>query len=223
MEDVTVVAVTKSVSAEAAAALFGLGCTSLGESRPQELERKAGWFEAHGLVPHWHFIGPLQRNKARKVVRIADTIHSVDSARLFDTLERVALEEQRFPSLFLEVKLSDEPTKTGFSPDEVRSLLDERPPGRLPILGLMGIAPRLEGAPPEEIQRAAAETFERLASLAETLPRSRFQPGGPRLSMGMSRDFELAIRAGADFVRIGSAFFEGVDLASMAPSPESST
>ena len=204
-QEIRLVAVTKTVAPEVAGALAELGCTDLGENRVAELERKHAWFAASGRTVRWHFVGHVQRNKARRVVRLADEIHSVDSRALLDTLARVAAEEGRRPGIYLQVKLTDEPTKSGLSLAELPQLLAAAT--ELPCRGLMTMAPLVAECDAPTAARAA---FERLAALAAELPGSAFTDGRPLLSMGMSADFEAAVRAGAHVLRIGSAFFEGI-------------
>jgi len=206
---VRVVAVTKSVRPERAAELFRLGCEELGESRADALEAKVQHFRAQGLAPRWHFIGHLQRNKARRVLRLADEIHSVHSAELLETLERLAEEEGRAPGVYLQLKLTEEPTKSGLAPEELGALVRRAAAGPLPLLGLMCMAPA--HTDPEQARRAAARVFGQAAELAALQPAELFQDGRVRLSMGMTQDLEQALAAGADLLRIGSAFFEGLE------------
>ncbi len=101
--EVELLAVTKKVPPAIAAALVGLGQTSLAESRTPELERKTASLADQGHRPHWHFIGSLQRNKVRRVVQLAHTLHSIDSIRLLESVERVAGELNARPNLYLQV------------------------------------------------------------------------------------------------------------------------
>jgi len=207
--EVRLLCVTKKVSPETAAALVALGSPDLGENRVDELERKVGWFQERGLEARWHFIGHLQRNKARRVFGLADEIHSVDSARLLRALLALAAEtapEAHRPGIYLQVKVADEEAKGGLDPDEVEALVRETADaGTLPLLGLMAMAPLV--ADPARNLREARVAFERLAELARSLPADAFQDGVPRLSMGMSSDFVEAIAAGSQVVRIGSALY----------------
>jgi len=207
--DVELVGVTKSVPAETAMALFDLGCADLGENRADALVEKHAAFLASGRIARWHFIGHLQRNKARRVLRVAYAIHSVDSLELYDTLARLAPEEQRFPGIFLQLKLSDEASKGGLAPADLPALLERAVGGPLPLLGLMTMAPLLEE--PERARAEARRVFEALSALATTLASSAFVGGRVRLSMGMSQDLEEAVRAGATLVRVGSDLFVGLD------------
>jgi len=101
--EVELVAVTKAVDLPLARALFDLGCTDLGENRADELVAKEAALRAERREPRWHFVGHLQRNKARKVLRLAHAIHSVDSLELLETLQRLSVEEGRTPGIFLQV------------------------------------------------------------------------------------------------------------------------
>jgi len=206
--EVELVAVTKAATADMAAALFEAGCTDLGENRASALEEKHAAFLKSGRIARWHFVGHLQRNKARRVLRIAHAIHSVDSVALWEALARLAAEERHFPGVYLQVKLAEEATKSGLAPEELPALIERARPGPLPLLGLMVMAPLSDD--PVAAKRLAREVFERASRLAHTLPSSAFARGRVRLSMGMSADFEEAVRAGAHVVRVGGALFDGL-------------
>jgi pyridoxal phosphate enzyme (YggS family) len=181
-----------------------LGISDLGESRPQELWRKSE------LIPpgaRWHLIGPLQRNKARRTLPLADLIHSVDSVPLLERLDELAIELELERAVLLEVNVSGEPAKHGFHPQEMpRVLAAADKLERVEIRGLMTMAPY--DADPQ----SARPVFARLRQLRDEL-----KPVAPprcslsELSMGMSGDFEVAIAEGATIVRIGSALFHGVE------------
>ena len=207
-ERVRLVAVTKSVGADRARELFALGTLDLGESRADELERKHAALAGAGLAPRWHFIGHVQGNKARRVARLAWAIHSVDSRALLERLARLRRDEGISPELFLEVKLAPDAAKTGFARAEVEAALAHARALGLPVRGLMTMAPEASAGTP-----AARASFDELAALAASLPPELFAGGRAELSMGMSQDFEEAIAAGADWVRVGSALFEGLDAA----------
>jgi pyridoxal phosphate enzyme (YggS family) len=201
--EVTLVCVTKTISAGSAAVLAELGVPDFGESRPQELWHKAA------LLPqtiHWHLIGHLQRNKIERTLPLVHLIHSVDSIRLLEALEREAAKQERVVPVLLEVNASSEPAKHGFAPEELPGL----PPRVLPLRhvrveGLMTMAALTENT--EECR----PTFAALRQLRDRL-RSEFGPPHrlEHLSMGMSQDFEIAIEEGATLVRIGSALVEGL-------------
>jgi hypothetical protein len=199
---VTLVAVTKTVSAEIAALLPSLGVLDLGESRPQELWRKAK------IVPavRWHQVGHLQRNKIEATLPLVHLIHSVDSVRLLNALDQEAAKQQRTAMVLLEVNVSREANKHGFSPEEIPDLV--KPIADLKnvqVMGLMTMA-ALESEP--ELARA---TFAELRRLRDRC-RAHFPPPHDlsQLSMGMTNDFELAIEEGATLIRLGTVLFEGL-------------
>jgi pyridoxal phosphate enzyme (YggS family) len=199
-EEVTLVAVTKTVGAELAALLPEVGVLDLGESRPQELWRKAG------LLPHsvrWHLIGHLQRNKIERTLPLVHRIHSVDSERLLAALE--AAPAVRPPEVLLEINCSGEASKGGFCPAQVGLLVPVlRGLQRVRVLGLMTMAPF------EEEPERCRPVFARLRQVRDQL-RQEVGDVHPlqELSMGMSNDFEVAIEEGATAVRLGTVLFEG--------------
>ncbi len=195
--DVTLVAVTKTVSPRVAAILPELGISELGESRPQELWKKAA------AVPNarWHLIGHLQRNKLDKTVPITTLMHSVDSVRLLDAL--VAFGKP--VSVLLEVNCSREEAKGGFAPEEILTLGDRLvSPTRVKVEGLMTMAAY------DTTPEACRPTFAELHKLRDEL-QQRTGLNLPHLSMGMSNDFEVAVEEGATLVRIGTTLFTGLE------------
>jgi pyridoxal phosphate enzyme (YggS family) len=212
-DDITLVGVTKYVSAREAAELVAAGCTDLGEARPQELWTKAAEVIWSGDAPllRWHLIGHLQRNKVRRTLPLTELIHSVDSLRLLTEIdaETAAIVEtdDKFllpVRLLLEVNTSGEKAKQGLAPDDVESLLASA--AQFPnvrICGLMTMA-ALEGGPV-----VAAKNFASLRVLRDCLRTTEYTNVKlDELSMGMSGDFEVAIREGATIVRIGSILWE---------------
>ena len=214
--DVTLVAVTKFIPAEVVRLLVEAGCHDLGESRPQELWQKAAALA--DLPVRWHLIGHLQRNKVRRTLPLVAMIHSIDSPQLLTAVEEearggadipVCPDAAVFPGklpVLLEVNVSGEAAKHGFSPAEIEPLLADLAGYRnVTVRGLMCMA-ALEGGPD-----VARRDFAVLCEL-----RDRVCDGCPpghaldELSMGMSGDFEQAIEEGATIVRIGSALFERV-------------
>ncbi len=191
-EEITLVAVTKTVEPPEIAAAFELGITHFGENRVPEAAAKIGLLSSLKPRPTWHLVGHLQTNKARLAVELFDIIHSVDSIRLAEALSR---RTGKTLPILLEVNVAGEITKSGFPPDGVAPALEaiSRLP-RLEVKGLMTIAPLV--ADPEEVR----PVFRRLRSLRDTL-------GLEDLSMGMTDDFEVAIEEGATTVRIGRAIF----------------
>lgn len=201
-EEVTIVAVTKSLSLEATRLALECGLSTLGENRPQQL-----WIKAPALPQAtWHFMGHLQRNKIDRTLPLVTLIHSVDSVRLLDALDAEAGKQGRRPAVLLEVNASGEGTKQGFAPDEVVGLADRiRELKNVRVAGLMTMAAPLDN--PE----LCRPTFARLRSCLDKL-RPLIVPGHPctDLSMGMTNDFEIAIEEGATLVRLGSVYFAGL-------------
>ena len=202
-EDVTLVAVSKYVGAGEVRALLAAGCHDLGESRPQELWRKA---EALGDASlRWHLIGHLQRNKIARTLPLVGLLHSGDSLRLLEAVNAECLREGRRLPALLEVNVSGDATKHGFRSDEVEPLGDALAAlNGIEIRGLMCMAGR-EGDAAE-----ARREFAQLRELRDRLQAAwagRFELA--ELSMGMSGDFEIAIEEGATLVRVGSLLFEG--------------
>jgi hypothetical protein len=200
-DDVTLVAVTKTVSPAIAAITAELGILDLGENRPQELWKKA---EA---VPtaRWHLIGHLQRNKIDRTIPLVSLIHSVDSERLLEALNAFGRKRGSPVPVLLEVNCSREQAKGGFAPEALAGLSDKLVSLQgVSIRGLMTMA--AYGDDPE----IARPTFAELRHLRDDLV-ARSGLAIPHLSMGMSGDFEVAVEEGATFVRIGTTLFEGVD------------
>jgi pyridoxal phosphate enzyme (YggS family) len=198
--EVALVAVTKTVSAEVAACIAGLGVVDLGENRPQELWHKAAVLPT---TVRWHLIGHLQRNKLERTLPLVHTIHSVDSVRLLEALEREAQRLGRTVPVLLEVNASGEASKHGFAPDEVLPLVPRlRAQRHVQVRGMMTMAALQE---PE----ACRPTFRALRALRDRLRQELDVV--EHLSMGMSNDFEVAIEEGATLVRLGSVLFEGID------------
>ena len=205
VSDIALVAVTKYVDVDAVQALLDLGCNDLGESRPQELWRKAEALSAANV--HWHFIGHLQRNKVRRTLPHITLLHACDSLRLLDEIDRTAGDSASDVKVLLEVNISGDASKHGFRPAEMPSVIESLSGFKhVQICGLMGMA-SLTGTIAD-----ARREFESLRLLRDSLVKSL--PAGVELnelSMGMSGDFEVAIEEGATIVRVGSALFEGLD------------
>ncbi len=191
-DDVTLIAVTKYVSTHVASMLHELGVRDLGESRPQELWKKAAALPSTVV---WHLIGHLQRNKIEKTLPLVAYIHSLDSMRLLEAIESEAARQQRRVNVLVEVNLSGEDNKTGLPADELQALLNATANcPHLTVSGLMTMAARDE---PEQCR----PVFAALRQITGT---------GPMRSMGMSNDFEVAIEEGATNIRLGSVLFEGI-------------
>jgi pyridoxal phosphate enzyme (YggS family) len=202
-DEVTLVAVTKTVSAKVAAALAELGVLDLGENRPQQL-----WQKAAALPPgvRWHLVGHLQRNKIERTLPLVHLVHSTDSIRLLAALEAEAAKRGTTVPVLLEVNASREASKHGFAPEELPVLIPELERlSRVHIRGLMTMAAYADD--PEQCR----PTFAEARRLRDVL-RERLAPPHQveQLSMGMSNDFEVAVEEGATFVRLGTVLLEGV-------------
>ncbi len=199
---ITLVAVTKMVPYEKVVPYLKAGVRDIGENRVQEALEKYSGLRAQGSEkPTLHLIGPLQSNKAKKAIDFFDMIQSLDRLELAQDLDRHAREARKVQDCLIQVKISDEATKSGLDPAALPEFLEKlRGFSGLRIRGLMGI-------PPLDAQSDRARPyFERLRHLFEevsNVPRSTFNV----LSMGMSSDFEAAIQEGATMVRIGTALF----------------
>jgi len=203
--DIALVAVVKYVDLPAVEAVIAAGCRELGESRPQQLWRKADALPGDRV--HWHLVGHLQRNKIAQTLPYVTLIHSVDSIRLAKAIDERAAEIGRTVPVLLEVNISGDEAKHGFAPDELEPRLAEL--GELhhiAVRGLMAMAALVGG--PQRARRDFAMLRELRDKMAAVAPQNiRLDD----LSMGMSSDFEEAIREGATIVRIGSALFAGLE------------
>jgi pyridoxal phosphate enzyme (YggS family) len=214
-DTVTLVAVTKYVSADVTAVVLKAGVSDLAESRPQALWDKAAALADAAPTPRWHLVGHLQRNKIRRTLPLLTMLQSLDSLRLLEAIEADAMKlspagtvDAEHPTLnvLVEVNLTDDPGRSGARPEDVSSLVAAAV--RSPFIrlqGLMGMAARPDSG------TDARRDFARLRALRDSLAGS--VPNASMLhdlSMGMSEDFEAGILEGATIVRIGSALFEGV-------------
>jgi PLP dependent protein len=194
--EVTLVAVTKFFPVSDAVLLAEAGVTDLGESRDQEASAKAAEFSTLTATSiRWHFLGRLQKNKARSVARYADLVHSVDRPELADALADGAARAERVLPVLVQLSTDADPERGGSAAAELLALADQvagRPELRLD--GVMAIAPL-------DIEPEAA--FEQLAGVARRLRAAH--PDATVISAGMSGDLEAAVRYGATHVRIGTA------------------
>lgn len=201
-DHVRLIAVSKTFPASIIRSAYAEGIRDFAENKVQEaLSKQAELSDLTDVT--WHFIGRIQSNKSRKVVENFDWLHSVDSLKLANRLNRQAAEMGRHPSCCLQVKLLADPTKTGFEVDALMAALPDLDQlSHLNICGLMVILPY--GLSPD----ASAEGFAKAQALAEQINQAgMINLKILELSMGMSGDFEAAIAAGATMVRIGSALF----------------
>jgi len=190
--DVTLVAVSKTHGAERVRELLEVGHRVFGENRVQEAEGKFPELKAAYPDLELHLIGPLQTNKAREAVALFDVIQSVDRDRLAAALVKEMERLGRRPACHIQVNTGEEPQKAGILPKDVDAFVAQcRDQYQLPIVGLMCIPP---------VDEEPALHFALLAKMAA-------RNGLTRLSMGMSADYETAVRMGATHVRVGSALF----------------
>jgi PLP dependent protein len=189
---IELVAVSKTHGADRIEQAVAAGHRLFGENRVQEAQAKFPELKARHPDLRLHLIGPLQTNKARDAVRLFDVIQSLDRHRLAEALAAAMEKEGRRPDCFIQVNTGEEPQKAGISPGEADRFIGEaRGRWGLPVVGLMCIPP------------AEEEPALHFALLREIARRN----GIDRLSMGMSGDFETAIRFGATELRIGTAIF----------------
>jgi pyridoxal phosphate enzyme (YggS family) len=190
--DVTLVAVSKTHGPERVRELLEAGQRIFGENRVQEAQEKFPALKAEYPDLELHLIGPLQTNKARDAVALFDVIQSVDRERLAATLAKEMERAGKRPACFIQVNTGEEPQKAGILPADLDAFVAAcRDVHKLPVVGLMCIPP---------VDEEPALHFALLAKMAR-------RNGLDRLSMGMSADYETAVRTGATHVRVGSALF----------------
>jgi PLP dependent protein len=199
IEEIKIVAISKTFPLESILAAHEAGLRQFGENRLQEWELKQPKL-AH-LDAKWHFIGHLQSNKVRRAARLFDRVDSIDSASLASKLNSAAIEANKRLPVLIEVRLGNEPTKSGIAESDLAELGEsviQLP--NLELLGLMTIPPY-----PDEPD-ATRHYFRRLRELRNDLSQ-QIARDLPVLSMGMSQDFEVAIEEGATEIRIGTEIF----------------
>lgn len=215
-DEVRLIAVTKTVEVDVIRSAMDAGLLDLGESRVQELVRRAGMIREHlnrrrsmdradVADPTWHMVGHLQRNKVRALLPWVDMIHSLDSLRLAEEVSDEAVKIHRVLPVLIEVNVSGEKSKYGIAVGAVPHLAENiRSLPGIQVIGLMTMAPQSDD--PEE----ARPHFARLREVFEDMRTERILgPEFREMSMGMSNDFEIAIEEGATMVRVGTALFEG--------------
>jgi pyridoxal phosphate enzyme (YggS family) len=189
--EIELVAVSKTMDAEAIRPLISAGQPSFGENRVQEAMAKWPALRDESPPLKLHLVGQLQSNKAREAVELFDAIHSVDRPSIVEAIARAQQASGRAPELFVQVNIGDEPQKGGCAIEDLPGLLLQARDAGLMIDGLMCV-------PPAEIE--AAPFFALTAKLAR-------DHGLTKLSMGMSGDYETAVMLGATHVRVGTALF----------------
>jgi pyridoxal phosphate enzyme (YggS family) len=189
--ETTLIAVTKTHGPDRIRPLLETGHRVFGENRVQEALGKWPALKADYPDIELHLIGPLQTNKAKDAVGLFDAIHTLDRPKLADALQTAMAQAGRTPALLVQVNTGEEAQKAGVAPTDARALIEAARLRGLPLKGLMCIPP---------VDQVPAPHFALLAKIAH-------EHDLPWLSMGMSADFEIAIRFGATHVRVGSALF----------------
>ncbi len=197
---VRLVAVSKSVAADIVKEAIAAGVTTVGENYVQEARDK---FKALVQYPlSWHFIGHLQSNKAKYAVRLFDLIHTVDSLKLALELDKQAAKVDKVQQILVQVNISGEDTKSGISADEAPRLISEISRMKnIALKGLMTMPPYFYQ--PEKVR----PFFAALRKLRDQIEQTQPNVSLTELSMGMTGDFEVAIKEGATLVRVGTAIF----------------
>lgn len=198
-DQVNVIAVTKYVDVATTEALVKTGIQHIGENRVDKFLEKYQALKDYDLT--WHLIGSLQRRKVKDVINLVDYFHALDSVKLAQEIQKRA---EHPIKCFLQVNISGEESKHGFAPDELDDVLSEIAQlDKIEIVGLMTMAPF--EASQEELQ----DIFSKTHQLQKQLEKKQLKNMPfSELSMGMSRDFEVAIANGATYVRIGTSFFK---------------
>ena len=198
-DQVNVIAVTKYVDVATTETLVKTGIQHIGENRVDKFLEKYQALKEYDLT--WHLIGSLQRRKVKDVINLVDCFHALDSVKLAQEIQKRA---EHSIKCFLQVNISGEESKHGFAPDELDDVLAEIAQlDKIEIVGLMTMAPF--EASQEELQ----DIFSKTHQLQKQLEKKQLKNMPfSELSMGMSRDFEVAIANGATYVRIGTSFFK---------------
>ena len=198
-DQVNVIAVTKYVDVATTEALVKTGIQHIGENRVDKFLEKYQALKEYDLT--WHLIGSLQRRKVKDVINLVDYFHALDSVKLAQEIQKRA---EHPIKCFLQVNISGEESKHGFAPDELDDVLAEIAQlDKIEIVGLMTMAPF--EASQEELQ----DIFSKTHQLQKQLEKKQLKNMPfSELSMGMSRDFEVAVANGATYVRIGTSFFK---------------
>ena len=202
-QDVTLIAVSKTVPIELVRIAYNLGVTNFGENRVQDALPKIAEF--HPPDARWHMIGHLQSNKVKYITSFVSLIHSVDSLKLLEEINKQGKKINRVIPCLLQVHIAQEETKFGFDADEIRTLFNEttlQDFAFADIKGLMGIASLTED---KEKIRSEFKGLKSLFDEMKNLAGDKFS----ELSMGMSSDYAIAIEEGSTLIRIGTAIFGG--------------
>ncbi len=198
--EVTLIAVSKTKPAEMIQELYDAGCRNFGENKVQEL------IDKYEILPKdicWHMIGHLQRNKVKYIVDKVSLIHSVDSLRLAQTIEKEAEKKNCVVDILIEINMAREESKYGIYPEELEALLREISHlSHIRVKGLMTVAPNVKN--PEENRKIFTEMKKLSVDIAKKNIDNIIMS---ILSMGMSNDYNIAVEEGANMVRVGTSIF----------------
>jgi hypothetical protein len=203
-DQVKLVTATKYVDASGVLEYLEAGGEYIGENRVQAMREKRDFFVERELEDklHWHFIGSLQKNKIKYFIDYVELIHSVHSLSLLEAINKFAAKQKKVQDVLLEVNISGEESKHGFSKEELLEEIEKiKELKSIKVKGLMTMAPFTED---EKIIR---EVFKGLREFQEQLNRDYFAGGLTELSMGMSNDYKIALEEGTTIIRIGSKIF----------------
>lgn len=203
LDDVLVLAVSKTNPIESIIDAMSIGISHFGENYAQELrDKQQEIINRQATQPKWHFIGHLQTNKVKYIAPYVEMIHSVDSLKLAQEISKEARKNNRTINILLQVNTSAEESKSGCTPNEIFELAEKVfQLDSINIRGLMTIGSFADDA------NIALSEFRLLRSLRDKLQTLHPNQHLPHLSMGMTNDFEVAIREGATIVRVGTAIF----------------
>lgn len=199
-DDITILGVTKTVGTDDIMCAVNEGITELGENRVQE------FLEKYDKIPNvkWHIIGHLQTNKVKYIIGKTKLIHSVDSVKLAEEIERLSKKAGVITDILIEVNISGEETKSGISENEILPFLEKAENfSNVKVKGFMTMAPKF--APEDEIR----QIFKKLYKIFVDISQKKYNNISMEyLSMGMSSDYVIAVEEGANIVRIGSKIFK---------------
>lgn len=199
-EEVTLIAVSKTKPVETLQEAYDLGVRIFGENKVQELTAK---YEALPKDIHWHMIGHLQTNKVKYIIDKAELIHSVDSLKLAETIEKEAAKHDLIADILVEVNVAEEESKFGMKMEEVITFVEKVSAfPHVRVRGLMTIAPFVED--PEENRSIFADLHKLYIDIKK---KNHDNDTVSVLSMGMTNDYEVAIEEGATMVRVGTGIF----------------
>lgn len=199
-DNITLVAVTKTIDVDKINEAIALGITDIGENKVQEIQSK---YDLINKDVRWHMIGHLQSNKVKYIIDKVHMIHSLDRISLAKEIQKRAAEQDIYMNVLIQVNISEEETKYGLKKEEVIPFIKSIEEfNRLKIKGLMTLAPFVED--PEEVRYV----FRDLKALFEIIKEEDFKNTNMKyLSMGMTNDFSVALEEGSNIVRVGTGIF----------------